>query len=69
MLKSLLELVPAAFNSVQFGEFRGKVPYFEIVTADARDRTVSDSFGRSIAADVLPEISCPEVACPVEKHH
>ena len=69
MLEPVLLLVPAAFYCVQFGKFRGKIPDVEGVTVDARDRTVSDSFGRSVSADVLPEIPRPEVACPVEKHH
>jgi hypothetical protein len=69
MLEPLLELVPAAFDGVQFGKFRREVPHAEFITTQARDRTVSDSFRRSFPGDVLPEIACPEVACSVEKHH
>ena len=56
MLEPLLKLVPAAFDGVQFGEFRREVPDFEVVSADARDRTVPDSVGLALSADVLPEI-------------
>ena len=55
MLESLLELVPAAFDGVQFRKFRREVPDFEVVTVDACDRTVPDSFGRSVSTDVLPK--------------
>ena len=53
MLEPLLELVPAAFDGVQFRKFQREVPDFEVVTVDACDRTVPDSFGRSVSADVL----------------
>ena len=69
MLEPLLKLVPAAFDSVQFGEFRREVPYFGIVSAYARDRTISDSFSFALSADVLPEILRIEVARSVQKHH
>jgi hypothetical protein len=68
MFEPLLQLVPTAFDGVQIGKLRGQIPDIEFITTQARDRTVSDSFGRSVGADVLPEVACLEVACPVEKH-
>jgi len=35
----------------------------------ARDRTVSDSIGRALTTDVLPEISVIEVPSTVKKHY
>jgi hypothetical protein len=69
IFEPLLQLVPTAFDGVQFREFRREVPDFEIVSAHARDRTVSDSFGLALSADVLPEILRIEVARSVQKHH
>ena len=66
MLEPLLQLIPAPFDRVQFGEFRGEVPHFEVVPAYARDRTVSDSFGLALSTDVLPEILRIEVARSVQ---
>ena len=42
-------------------------PFF--ISQYARDRTVSDSFGRSFITDVLPEILIVEVPRPVEEDH
>ena len=42
---------------------------WEHVSVDAGDRTVSDSFGRTLAADVFPKIPRIEVAGTIQKHY
>ena len=39
------------------------------VSAHTRDRTVSDSLGRALTADVFPEIPVVKIPSTVEKHH
>ena len=68
MLEPLLQLIPAPFDRVQFGEFRGEVPHFEVVPAYARDRTVSDSSGLALPTHELPKIPRIEVTRPIQKH-
>jgi len=43
VLEPFLQLIPAPFDSVQLQEFRGEVPYFEIVSAYAAVLTLSVS--------------------------
>ena len=69
MLEPLFQPIPTSFERVQFREFRQKVPDIQIVTVDAGDRTVSDSFGRTLAADVFPKIPRIEVAGTIQKHY
>jgi len=72
VLEPILESIPASFDRVEFRSFRQKGPDIEVlltvfVSMHARDRTVSDSFGRALTTDVRPAIS---VAVPstVTKH-
>jgi len=56
MFEPLLQLVPRVFDGVQFRELRRDVLFFEVVPSQARNRSVSDSFGLALSTDVLPEI-------------
>ena len=70
IFEPLLQLVPTAFDGVQFREFRtGSTRLQGIVYAHARGRTVSDSFDLALTTHVLPEILRIEVARSVQKHH